>query len=339
MYTPTQQSRRRTWATGFTLVELLVVIAIIGILIALLLPAVQAAREAARRSQCANNFKQVGVACHNYVSAKKVFPIGIEMWRTQAACSYISDPRNDGSGKYFGFGWGTFILPYLESDAIYASMDFRVRGQAYPEASKNLPAGKNYVHSYICPSEQQGRIQISYTSGGNGEDLALGVTHMAAVADSGRDRNGIDPRNPAPSNYTCGNPSTGFPRPDGNGILYQRSRTKPSQVTDGTSHTFLIGEVIASNDKTRVNFPGHAGYFWSTWDVIDTHLGINAAIVLAGYLPGLPDEEGFASYHRGGCHFVFGDGHVAFISENTGPIVLAALSTRSGGETVVQAGL
>src|SRR6185436_3076641 len=111
---------------GFTLVELLVVIAIIGILVALLLPAVQAAREAARRSQCANNFKQVGLASLNYESTKKIFPMGIEMWRTIHPCAWISDPRND-SGTYYGFGWGTFILPYIEQTALYDSFDFTVK--------------------------------------------------------------------------------------------------------------------------------------------------------------------------------------------------------------------
>jgi prepilin-type N-terminal cleavage/methylation domain-containing protein/prepilin-type processing-associated H-X9-DG protein len=318
---------------AFTLVELLVVIAIIGILVALLLPAVQAAREAARRSQCANNFKQAGLGCLNFESTKKVFPIGIEMWGQPGSCAYTADPRN--SPRYYGFGWGTHILPYIEEATLYDSIDFTVKGPAYPDAAKNLPTGKNYIGTYICPSEQLGRIQISYTSGGNGDDLALAVTHMCAVADSGRGIDGVSARVPSPSNYTC---DGSWPRPDGNGIMYQRSKTKTGKVTDGLSQTLLVGEVISSIDQTRVNFPGHAGYFWPTWNVIDTHLGINAGIVHKGYAPGLPDEEGFASYHPAGCHFVFGDGHVQFISDDIGPAVLAAMSTRATGETLRDTG-
>jgi prepilin-type N-terminal cleavage/methylation domain-containing protein/prepilin-type processing-associated H-X9-DG protein len=328
-------SRRVHGRCGFTLVELLVVIAIIGILVALLLPAVQAAREAARRTQCANNFKQVGLGCLNHESAKKVFPMGIEMWLDSGGCSYFPDPRNQSNGKYYGFGWATHILPYIEETTIYDSMNLMATGQAYPEPARNRPAGKKYIDTYICPAEQQGKVQISYTSGGNGDDLALAVIHMCAVSDSGKAADGVSARVPAPSNYSC---DGGFPRKDGNGILYQRSKTKPGKVTDGLSQTLMIGEVISSIDQTRVNFPGHAGYFWPTWNVIDTHLGINAGVVHKGYLPGVPDEEGFASYHPGGCHFVFGDGHVQFISDDIGPVVLAAISTRASGEVLRDSG-
>jgi prepilin-type N-terminal cleavage/methylation domain-containing protein/prepilin-type processing-associated H-X9-DG protein len=328
---PAVSTRQRE---AFTLVELLVVIAIIGILVALLLPAVQAAREAARRAQCANNFKQAGLGCLNFESNKKVFPMGIEMWhkKTTWPCAWTEHRYNSNStGLYYGFGWSTHILPYIEETAIYDSMDFEVKGPAYGDLAKNVPAGKQYIDTYICPSEQQGKIQISYTSAGNGEDLAIAVTHMASVSDSGRGIDGVSPRVPAPSNGTC---DGSWPRPDANGILYQRSKTKTGKITDGTSQTLLVGEVISSTDQTRVNFPGHSGYFWVTWNLVDTHLGINPSTVHKGYLPGVPDEEGFASYHPGGCHFVFADGHVQFITDDIGPLVLAAMSTRATGETL-----
>src|SRR5262245_22887518 len=101
--------------TGFTLVELLVVIAIIGILVAILLPAVQAARESARRSQCLNNFKQVGTAMHSHHAAFNRFPRGIDMWTTSEPCSMPP-------GKilpFIGFSWGTYILPYIEESNLY----------------------------------------------------------------------------------------------------------------------------------------------------------------------------------------------------------------------------
>ena len=348
-------SRLSVRSRAFTLVELLVVIAIIGVLVALLLPAVQAAREAARRNQCSNNFKQVGLACHNSLSAKRVFPVGIRMWGpgtpgggSSNSCAWAEDPFNKtggSAGRNLGFGWSTFILPYLEEQVTYEKFNFKLKGGLYDNQVANRPAGQTLIDAYICPSEIQGRNQIHYSNDidspvGSGLKTLLAVTHMAAVSDSGKAVDGISDRLPTSplenytqSDYTCGG---GWPRPDANGILYQRSKTSTRHITDGTSCTLLVGEVIAS---TKTVFPagsehrlGHHGYFWSTWNVIDTRLGINSGIVLAGYEPGFPDEEGFASYHAGGCHFVFGDGHVQFISENIAPVVLAALSTRGYSE-------
>src|SRR5205809_5891458 len=100
---------------AFTLIELLVVIAIIGLLVALLLPAIQAAREAARRSQCKNNLKQIGLALHNYESARRGFPPG-----------FISNAAAiNGPGTGPGWGWGAFILPYLEESSVFQQIDFK----------------------------------------------------------------------------------------------------------------------------------------------------------------------------------------------------------------------
>ena len=111
---------QRERKTGFTLVELLVVIAIIGILIAMLLPAVQAAREAARRMGCSNNFRQVGVGMHNYVSALGTLPTGMYLYPTVNTTS--TDSCNTPAGtisRYLGWGWGMFLLPYIEHGQIY----------------------------------------------------------------------------------------------------------------------------------------------------------------------------------------------------------------------------
>jgi prepilin-type N-terminal cleavage/methylation domain-containing protein/prepilin-type processing-associated H-X9-DG protein len=311
--------RKPTDRGGFTLVELLVVIAIIGILIALLLPAVQAAREAARRSQCSNNFKQAGLALHNYASTKRVFPPGLELWnrKANAPCAWIADPRNDNginTGRYYGFGWGAFILPYLEDRSTHALLDF---SKPRYSDSPNFAPGGTFIRSYLCPSEIQGKQLVSCCSdamNGAVEEEDLAVTHMAATADS-RD-------------WSC---DGAWPRPDGNGILYQRSKVKPTQVIDGTSHTFLVGEVVA-DPALRFN-----GFFWSTWDILHTKNGINTS--LTNYVsPWLVASQAFGSYHRGGCNFAFGDGHVKFVSENISPITLAALTTRADGEAVQDQG-
>jgi prepilin-type N-terminal cleavage/methylation domain-containing protein len=133
--------------SGFTLVELLVVITIIGILIALLLPAVQAAREAARRMQCSNNFKQVGLALHNYHSVKGCFPAGDYYY-------VYSTP----SSTSFCFGWSTYLLPYMEQEGLYNNIDF---GGQWGYATSTLKSGQGMsnlavsatiIPGYLCPS-------------------------------------------------------------------------------------------------------------------------------------------------------------------------------------------
>ena len=123
-------------AAGFTLVELLVVIAIIGILIGILLPAVQAVREAARRTQCANNLKQIGLALHNHHAAKQEFPIGTVEWR----------PSNDSSKRQLA--WSVFLLPYLEQQNVFDQLDLM---QAF-DAADNAIGASTVLSVYLCPS-------------------------------------------------------------------------------------------------------------------------------------------------------------------------------------------
>ena len=177
---------------GFTLVELLVVIAIIGILVALLLPAVQAAR----RTQCANNFRQAGIGLHNYHSALNSFPPGIIMLPGSASCA--GPPLANG---YYGWSWSAFIVPYLEQAAAYEKLDFGESGYTDP---KSFWAGCTFVPPYLCPSDSQSDEYVnvtSYFSHHCGPSLEDDVTtaNVAGVADS------ID--------HTCPGAADNWPKP------------------------------------------------------------------------------------------------------------------------------
>jgi prepilin-type N-terminal cleavage/methylation domain-containing protein/prepilin-type processing-associated H-X9-DG protein len=152
---------RQTIRRGFTLIELLVVIAIIGVLIALLLPAVQQAREAARRGQCNNNLKQIGIAAHNYLSTYKVFPSTGSYWRCAAT---------DGVGG--GFSTFAFMLPFMEQDVVHTSINFNMNGNPNGCSGTiiNLTSAKRMVSTFLCPSDDGVNVSASglgFQSAGN----------------------------------------------------------------------------------------------------------------------------------------------------------------------------
>jgi prepilin-type N-terminal cleavage/methylation domain-containing protein len=305
-------------SSGFTLVELLVVIAIIGILVAILLPAVQAARESARRTHCVNNFKQVGVGMQAYHATKKRFPNGTNMWTTAEPCSMPP-------GKtlpFIGFSWGVYILPYLEETTTYQRFDLGERSANNYANGPNYAASATKIVTYLCPSDPQGFELVGCCSGntnGTSDSEDMAKSNMAGVADS--------------ENWQCTlsdypDYSSGWADPKADGVLYQHSKVSTAKITDGTSHTLMVGEVIG------YDVGSHSGYWWSAWNVLDTSNGINLPRRIP---PGglfFPEETGFASYHPGGCHFLYSDGGVAFINESIDQKVLAALTTRAAGDIV-----
>jgi prepilin-type N-terminal cleavage/methylation domain-containing protein/prepilin-type processing-associated H-X9-DG protein len=296
-------------SAGFTLVELLVVITIIGILISLLLPAVQAAREAARRLQCSNNFRQVGVAMHNYHSAKGCFPPG---QFDPGAAPYAK------SGVPLYWSWSTYILPYLEWQTVYDMVDFG-GGNYYCVPAKNKTANQTRIAAYMCSSDPScGELVFSASDNpGPDEKLDSAPANMAGVVDS------------VTAVYSSGSwPYYFRPFPLVNGMMGANEPCRISDVTDGTSNTLLIGEVVGAGPGT------HLGFFWASSNWLDTHYGINnwPVIVAASSSPQYSYLTGFASYHPGGCHFGMADGSVQFLSQNIAQSVLAALTTRAGGE-------
>jgi len=301
-------------------VELLVVITIIAMLAAMLLPAAQSAREAGRRIQCANHFKQTGLAMRNYHTIHESFPPGMIVWdgRWSPSCG-----ETGSASQYHGWGWGAFILPHLEQTRLDATIDF---DEWYSDLGGNFQAAANRVETYLCPSDPQNGELVGCCSGRqNGTDPYedLRMTNMAGVADS--------------EDWTC-NGIAAYQYRYNDGMMGAREGAKLGQVRDGGSNTLLIGEVTGGGPST---FRAH---FWATWDLLDTKDGINGPFTVVGGA-WAPDEyhqgtytgfrdTGFSSYHPGGCYFVMVDGSVQYLSENIASVTLKALTTRDGGEVI-----
>jgi prepilin-type N-terminal cleavage/methylation domain-containing protein len=281
---------------AFTLVELLVVIAIIGILVALLLPAVQAAREAARRTECTNHLKQIGLAVQMYHDALGAYPSG----------------RNSRSSM--GVSWAFRLLPYLEELAVYNSYNpaFRV------DAPENTQAMRTAVPTYFCPSRRGPAADRNFD---NDNDPPV-VTAAAAGGDYAANPGSF-------FNYNETSEIDGLRA----GPIYTYSRIRAQQVTDGTSKTFAIGErhIPPPDDAVPVELQhfqqGDCAFF-----AADTPWGIFAD-TRRGIADG-PDDRGRSKYgseHPSITHFAFLDGHVDAVDNFTDRDVLRWYCTIGDG--------
>ncbi|QDU75870.1 hypothetical protein Pan97_29120 [Bremerella volcania] len=282
---------------GFTLVELLVVIAIIGVLISLLLPAVQAARESARRMQCSNNLKQIGLAMHNYHDTFGSLPSG-----------YVDDPNDSGGVDGFGWAWGALILDQIEQTALRDQLS--VGAQNVSQAvQNNLELLQTNLPAYRCPSAPDPDINPHWDF--NGSNLAL-------------------------SNYV-GVTGFGWSQVAGNaetrgGPLYRNSQVTFADIHDGTSNTLLAGEKMLKNLQSGNVLGGAVWAASNRTNVMGTHTTTSDSVgsVLGGGHPlhpvnGDPEAAGgslgwapmvFMSQHPGGAQFALCDGSARFISEN-----------------------
>lgn len=298
---------------AFTLVELLVVIAIIGVLVALLLPAVQAAREAARRMSCGNNLKQLGIAVHNYHDTFKWLPISISSFNGEG-------PRQ--TPQRNGKGWIVSVLPFIEQQTLYADFEqFGFNGHMASGAGIMHPNCRNAMKTKLkalrCPSDgksdltsrvqfQWANIEVALTS----YKGVIGDTRMGGASS-------IHPGTTPDCHNTVGC----------NGIFYRNNyqdNMRLVDITDGTANTFMIGEDVPF-------YNNHSTAFYSNGDYCSCHGPLN-------YMPKpvdpnfWPNVMTFRSLHPNVAQFCMADGSVHVVAQNISHTLYRQLCTKANGE-------
>jgi prepilin-type N-terminal cleavage/methylation domain-containing protein/prepilin-type processing-associated H-X9-DG protein len=308
IHTESCRSRR----SAFTLIELLVVLAIVAVLIGLLLPAVQKVREAAARIKCANNLKQIGLACHHHHDTYGVFPPG-----------WVVAPFTVPQGNLIQGGHGTFpfLLPYLEQEAL-ARMYRWDRGSQRPE---NQPVARTQLKILQCPSAEPDRWVTVVE-----DPVNLSYGGWCACADYGGVR-GIDPRLvdiglvDRADNYQ--------------GVLTNHYLTRLADITDGASQTILVTEHAGRPTLWRAGRPVPGTYaIVASWvgatNTVGQGSSYDGAMKPGPCAINCTNDREVYSFHPGGANAVFADGSLHFLKAGIDIRVFARLVTRAGGEVV-----
>jgi len=328
---------------GFTLIELLVVIAIIGVLVALLLPAVQQAREAARRSQCRNNLKQLGLALHNYHDAHGSFPML--------------------GGFNHTWGFLPMLLPFIDQTPLYNQWD----SKQLAACASQQPIHLAHVPVLLCPSDPSDPVRsdrgIPSASCNDGSDVLTfpvqaRVTHYAGSngdayivyeslgytgASTSETQYGCGGCNDGdPTDGTCTRPGSGFGGgPHHRGIFNYLNNTPPVRirdVTDGTSNTILMGHISGLATGTDNVWTTSTGSAYST--SLPINFNVRASTQQGSYYYETGEDpnngpwrgRGFQSHHTGGATFAMCDGSIRFLNENIDMKTYNAMGSRAGGE-------
>ncbi|MDO4582522.1 MAG: DUF1559 domain-containing protein [Planctomycetia bacterium] len=330
---------------GFTLVELLVVIAIIGMLVGLLLPAIQQAREAARMSQCSNQLRQIGLACHNYMSSNsEKFPEGV-----------IKQQGTDGSYEGRGMaGVFTLILPYIEQATIYEQIDLerKITSLYHNNTSYQTPGGTTIdgrsllmtvISSYLCPSwsEDSTVEKTAYHIYGSLRTY-MGVGGVIRNSDE------RDPQGNAYPIATVESSGNGnMPR---NGMFEWCKVVRVGSVSDGLSNTLMVGEYVHRDEDANSSFYTHPGnvrpaLYGANDEPSGHHSPFSFKVVTRDYgrinqrvdrADGVPFAWlPMGSSHTGGANFARADGSVSFVADRVSYMVYSALCTRNGKESTL----
>lgn len=301
---------------GFTLVELLVSLAIIGIMVGLLLPAVQAAREVARRLECSSNLRQIGIALQNHTDARRSFPVS--GWT-------VASPQNP-AGAYLG--WQAIALPYLEQNQVASGYDH----SSHWWTERNLLVGRIPLSVYQCPStpltERPSRLVAKWPRPAMVLDGPLGATDYAAIMGV---RASIAPQTYLSAEMT-------------RSVMFRNSATRFADILDGTSSTAMVVECSGrpaifreakrwlelSSDQGNGWVDSEGGFSLDGSDASGTRLGQGPS--LSPYAMNRTNENEPNSFHPGGAHLLYADGHVEFTSDSIALPIAAALITRAASD-------
>ena len=341
--------QRKSHSRGFTLVELLVVIAIIGILIGMLLPAVQAVREAARRIQCANQVKQIALACHSYESAHGNFPAGRKGYDKRNGSFYDRfGAATQGTGPNTGLDLGlegasvfVTILPHIEQQNAFDlinlgevpiwSADTSWAPTSDPIVAASIAIISQQIPVFVCPSDNLEPV----CEGSHGVDIQPATGSYAGCM-------GNAPAGAENTKKYAGF-STGSSPNLANGMFVYVKGFTIAEMNDGTTNTVFFGETQEGHRSGQSNIWSNGNRYTSSLRSTATPMNFpldpngTDGVVFSGFVSGAAGGKcngGFGSFHTGGANFGFGDGSVHFLNEGIDLAVYSALGSRNGGEVL-----